>query len=171
MPVHAAWLGAVTVTTPEVRRSVPPTARALDVDVGEHVTLVAFDPPTASPRPGAGVAVTLYWRARDAVPTAYQVTVQLVPVGADGTSPAGPPAAQHDGTPADGARPTTGWAPGEVVADPHRLSLQADLAAGSYLLIAALYDPNAPDVPRPLVRQDGWERDYVVLERVEVTAR
>jgi hypothetical protein len=49
--------------------------------------------------------------------------------------------AQSDTGPADWTRPTTGWLPGEFIADPHRLALPADLPAGTYTLWAGLYEP------------------------------
>ena len=49
--------------------------------------------------------------------------------------------AQSDSVPAAGQRPTTGWLPGETIADAHTLALPPDLPAGSYQLIAGLYDP------------------------------
>jgi hypothetical protein len=50
--------------------------------------------------------------------------------------PDGAVLAQADRVPAGGARPTTGWLPGEVVADAYPLPLAA--AAG---LRVGLYDP------------------------------
>jgi hypothetical protein len=95
-------------------------------------------------------------------------TVQLLPAEADRNRPAGEPLAQHDGVPAGGARPTTGWLPGEVVVDRHALALPEYLAPGPYLLIAALFDPARPGEPRPVVEQDGESRDFVVLRRLDV---
>jgi hypothetical protein len=45
--------------------------------------------------------------------------------------------AQRDHIPADGTRPTTGWLPGEIVADSYRLPLPP---GGPYTLAVGLYD-------------------------------
>ena len=50
-------------------------------------------------------------------------------------------AAQHDGPPQGGARPTSSLIPGEIVADDHLLAEAAVLPPGRYRLIAGLYDP------------------------------
>jgi hypothetical protein len=49
--------------------------------------------------------------------------------------------AQEDLQPQAGAAPTTTWLPGEVLADPHTLSLPEDLPSGEYRLITGMYDP------------------------------
>jgi len=48
--------------------------------------------------------------------------------------------AQHDAPPAGGARPTTTWLPGEIVADDHALAVDPD-ARGPALVEVGLYDP------------------------------
>ena len=113
-------------------------------------------------------ATSLHWRAVAELPASYFATVQLVPADSATGDPSGPPLAQHDGVPAGGTRPTSGWAPGEVITDPHVLTLPEDLPPGDYLLIAALYDPEHPEQPRPAVTQGGQVRDFVRLEQVRV---
>jgi hypothetical protein len=48
--------------------------------------------------------------------------------------------AQTDGQPGDGALPTRGWLPREVVTDPRRIALPASLPAGAYRLELGWYD-------------------------------
>lgn len=169
LPVRAAALGPVDVSAPRRDTTVPPMAYRADATVGDSARLLGYDLPMTDTTAGADLPVTLYWRAETRTPTAYRVTVQLVPGGADGAA-AGAPVAQHDGIPADGQRPTTSWVPGEVLTDPHTLALPADLAPGDYLLIAALYDPADPTAPRPAVDQGGRGRDYAVLQPIRVRA-
>jgi 4-amino-4-deoxy-L-arabinose transferase-like glycosyltransferase len=111
----------------------PTTAVQLDGTLGEIGTLVGADLPAVA-APGATLRVRLAWQAHVGSVTPYHVTVQLLDA-------AGRPAAQHDGEPAAGRRPTTGWLPGEYVLDEHRVALPPDLPPGQYTLIAALYDP------------------------------
>ena len=47
--------------------------------------------------------------------------------------------AQSDGLPAAGTRPTSAWAPGEVIADRRVLALPAGLPAANYRLTAGMY--------------------------------
>jgi hypothetical protein len=53
--------------------------------------------------------------------------------------------AQSDGEPVGWSRPTTGWAPGEVVMDKRTLEIPADVPSGSYTLVAGLYDLQASE--------------------------
>ncbi|MFN2251497.1 MAG: glycosyltransferase family 39 protein [Anaerolineae bacterium] len=138
---------------------------------------LVFAAPSITAVRGEQLPVTLYWQATDAVPTSYHVTVQVVPAAAPGggsatgrleLAPAGPPVAQHDGAPSGGARPTTSWRPGETIVDEHQLALPRDLEPGTYLLIAALYAPEAPGRPRPVAEQEGRRQDYVRLAVIEV---
>lgn len=113
----------------------------------------AFELPAAAARPaGAGelaggvelagyelsaaldaLDLTLYWRTAAALPEGYTAFAQLLYAG-------GELAAQSDQVPAAGQRPTTGWLPGEIISDGHRLALPAGLPPGEYRLIAGLYN-------------------------------
>ena len=52
---------------------------------------------------------------------------------------AGKPWAAEDAQPWQGRYPTSRWQAGEVVRDPHTLTLAADAPDGAYRLIAGLY--------------------------------
>jgi hypothetical protein len=77
--------------------------------------------------------VTLYWKAAGPTAQPLKVTVQLL-------SSANHLLAQADTEPGNGAAPTTGWLPGEIVTSRHHLVL-AGLPAGAGHLIVALYNP------------------------------
>jgi hypothetical protein len=164
LPMRGLWLGALRVQAPDRRTSVPEMARRLDVMVGDRVELLGADLPVGALPLGEAMPVTLWWRADRTPEVAYHATVQVLAVDV-GDRPTHAPVAQHDGVPASGTRPTTGWASGEVIRDEHVLALPEALPAGRYALIAALYDPTAPGTRRPLVRQApyGDTRDYVIL--------
>lgn len=83
--------------------------------------------------PGQILRLDLSWQAAEPIPRAYKVFVHLQ--AADGGL-----AAQRDAEPLDGTRPTTGWRPGETIADRAGLWLPADLAPGDYRLLLGLYD-------------------------------
>ena len=77
-------------------------------------------------------------------------------------------AAQHDGLPAGWTRPTTGWLPGEVIADVHELALDANLPPGVYTLEVGLYNPETK-VRLPVLDEAGQIiKDRVLLEPVSV---
>jgi len=168
LPVERVWLRWLDVTAPARRTAVPEMGYRTDLPVGETIELLGYDLDVESVTPGADILVTLYWRALARNTTSFRVTVQMAPAGIEEPSgalvPRGEPVAQHDGLPAEGTRPTAGWLPGEVITDRHELALPSDLAAGDYLLIAALYDPDDPASPRPPVEQDGRRQDYVLLQ-------
>ncbi|MBX3055129.1 MAG: hypothetical protein KF770_01535 [Anaerolineae bacterium] len=78
--------------------------------------------------------IFLFWRADAIFPASYRVFVHLV-------DPNGQIIAQSDGEPANWARPTTGWLPGEYITDPHTLALPAERPSGNLVLRIGLYDP------------------------------
>jgi hypothetical protein len=83
-------------------------------------------------QPGDILPVALQWQAIQRIPADYFVFVHLV--DQDGNR-----VAQSDGQPAIWTRPTSSWAPGELIEDRHALLLPADLAPGDYTLIVGLY--------------------------------
>lgn len=97
----------------------------------EGVTLDRVDQAGLA-RPGGLVGVSLTWRATGRLPKPYSVFVQLF----DGRDEK---VAQHDGTPADGARPTDQWRPGDVIVDRHGLVVPA-AAQPPFALVIGLYD-------------------------------
>jgi len=104
---------------------------------GEAIILREFTVWPAAARPGDVVGVRLVWAADAAPARAYKVFLHLL-------APDGQLAAQRDGEPGGGSRPTTGWAAGEVVIDNHGLLLPAGLPPGEYVLRVGLYDAFDP---------------------------
>lgn len=79
------------------------------------------------------LAVTFTWQAEATPQTDYQIFIHLI-------DSSGQVVAQTDGQPANWARPTTTWQPGETIIDRHALWPGA-LSGGQYTLIAGLYHP------------------------------
>ncbi len=129
----------------------------------DKIVLLGADLEPESVAPGGTLRVTLYWQARVEMDVPYTVFVHLL--GSDGQVVAG-----HDGQPADGARPTTGWVPGEYIADSHEVAIPADLPAGSYIVEVGLYDAEAPNYPRlSILDEKGQgETDRVIFGPVQV---
>ena len=134
----------------EERRGFEPPAprNPLGADFGP-IRLLGYDLESGR----TATQITLYWQADERMETSYTAFVQLL----DGQ---GQIRAQVDAVPRGGSYPTFWWLPGEVVADPVRLVLPADLPRGeSYRVIAGLYDPATGD--RLVVGGSGL--DYVEM--------
>jgi hypothetical protein len=106
-----------------------PLQVAKEALVGNVIRCQGFVINTLTAHPGESLTLTLYWQ-----PTAV-ITENLVVfthvLRADGTL-----AAQHDGEPVGGSRPTTTWQAGETIADHHAIQLPPNLPAGTYTLQA-----------------------------------
>jgi len=75
---------------------------------------------------------------------------------------------QGDGPPLDNWYPTSFWAAGESLADPHLLHIPAEVKPGSYRIVVGLYDP-ATGRRLPVVNDKGEiTGDRVVVTRVQV---
>lgn len=173
LPSSAVHLMTLRLPEAPLLRELPAGAQPLDLAFVEaQAGLAAWEGPADGTRLQAGrdLDLTLFWRGGPNPRPAWSVTVQLLPLPpeGEGEEPVGPPALQTDGPPAGGSRPASGWRQGELVLDPHRLSLPSDLPPGRYLLLAAVYDPAQPQAPRPALRQDGQLRDHARLARVTV---
>ena len=48
---------------------------------------------------------------------------------------------QWDQVPAAGKAPTSGWAPGQLIADEYRVPVQAGTSDGPYQVYVGMYDP------------------------------
>jgi hypothetical protein len=123
-------VGETKLAPPE---TAPQAADLLPVDLADGASLVGYDLPSPDISPGETLTLTLYWQVREAPSVDYQVFVHLV-----GDRPE--PAAQGDGPPLMGDYPTTMWAAGEVVIDPHLVALPADLSLGKYRLVVGMYN-------------------------------
>lgn len=115
----------------EVVPRVPQPAQPLDVVLGDKVRLLGFDLDTGEAFPGGSLGVTLYWEALVPFERNFQVFVHLY----DGEM-----RAQDDGAPRCDMHPTTHWEQGEIVVDPRRVALPVDIPAGTYPLLAGMYD-------------------------------
>jgi hypothetical protein len=142
VPIELGQVEVTPCTREDLRFEDPGLPRSLDVELGGVATLIGVDAPDNANVPGGAIDVTLAWRAVAPSETPLQVTVQLLDTD-------GRPVAASDAAPGGGARPTSGWIPGEVVIDRHRLELP-DLLVGSgsersgthFRLVAALYQPS-----------------------------
>jgi hypothetical protein len=143
LPDATVVLGALRINAPERNWQAPPLQLPLDADLGGQVTLLGANlkPVTASSgvlKPSDTLTVTLVWQGQVEMDTSYRVFLHLL--GPDGSL-----LVQSDGEPADWTRPTTGWAPGEVVLDQRVLTVPDDAPPGQYTLTTGLYQASTGD--------------------------
>ena len=138
------WGSPLTVYRRQIER-VPPSeseadglpagALRLDADFGGQIRLLGAAAGDGAAQPGDVLALTLYWQATAPVEQDYTVFVHLL--GRHDRV-----LAQRDAAPGLGARPTGGWTPGQLVADPYLLALPgAAYAPDEALWEVGLYDP------------------------------
>ncbi|MBN1812976.1 MAG: glycosyltransferase family 39 protein [Anaerolineae bacterium] len=135
-----------------------PPDHPLEVELSDGVALLGYGLSAQSAEPGETITLTLHWQAWETPSADYQVFVHLV--GADPE-----PVAQGDGPPLMGDYPTSVWAPGEVIVDPHSIVLPADVPLGQYRLLVGMY--NLETLVR-LPRLDGAGDSIEIPTAVEV---
>jgi hypothetical protein len=118
------------------------------VEIGANfngqATLVGLDinNPKSTPRgvvenlkPGDTLTAQLYWRAEAEFEQNCTAFVHLI--GPDGLL-----YGQVDQSPGAGAFPTTGWLPGEYIADAYTVPITANAPLGDYHIEIGMYNPN-----------------------------
>lgn len=104
----------------------------VDFNLGGRVKLIGYELEARSVHPGETVDLTLYWQALTDMERNYTVFTQVLSDGFDIW-------AQDDAQPLRGDYPTSRWVPGEVVRDPHHLTVNSETPAGVYHLEAGMY--------------------------------
>lgn len=131
-----ATLGTLTVAESGVQREFTPPAmqHVLGLNFGNQIELLGYDLESDAVQPGGTVVYTLYWRALSEIELDYTVFNHLV--AGDGQV-----WGRWDGPPRDGARPTSRWVPGEVIADPRRVPVAPEAPNVAVQPFVGLYDP------------------------------
>jgi len=132
----------------------------LEVNLANLMTLRSAEVRQPSFRPGNILAVTLRWQATRPIGTHYVVFVHVIDSG-------GRLVAQKDEEP---FTPTTQWAPGIEMADPHMVDLPANLPAGWYQLRTGMYPQGQPGARLPVVDPGltTVESDSILIAEIEV---
>jgi len=157
-------LGTVSVAGRPRNFELPTPEYPLSADFGSSIRLLGFDLEQANPTPGGQIEVVLYWQALDMTGEDYKVFVHLY----HPTIPGGLPG-QHDSPPGNGAFPTSGWLAGEVVTDPHLVTIEPGADVGVSKIGVGLYIPDTGE--RLPVRVDGQPQPDNVLIITEVEIR
>ena len=126
------------------------------------VRLVGYDLQIPEPRTGAGSRpqITLYWQALEPMTTQYKVFVHLV--GEGGPNDIRAQVDTHPGL------PTSGWVPGEYLADTVELELPDHLSPGHYRLLLGLYDEPSGERLHLLDEADGASGSSLVLQEISI---
>ncbi len=165
-----AVLGTVHVVPPAHRPPIealaiehPLAADLADSEKGPALRLLGYSLGEGPLKPGQALKLTLFWQALAEVNRDYIVFVQL-------QDEKGGLWANRETSPVDGSYPTTGWQAGQLVRDPHDLTVPAAVPDGQYRLVVGLY--RATDKER-LVVVSGPQRgrDNLTLTAVNVQGR
>ncbi len=110
----------------------PPIETPQEAYLGEGVKFLGYDLDTKSMRPGETIYLTLYWQALAEMEKSYTVFTHLLDEGDHILG-------QKDGIPGRGTLPTTGWLPGEIIADEYAIPVDPQAPEGEYILEVGMY--------------------------------
>jgi hypothetical protein len=134
---------------------------AVQMNLGDLISLVGYEAVDEAIAPGQILRLSLFWEAIDDPLDDYVVFANLL-------DSEGKVAAQHDGQPVGGLRPTATWVVGETVRDNHGLLIPLGTPSGAYQLVAGMYLPASG---QRLPVSGAMERiagDAILLGTVEV---
>jgi hypothetical protein len=150
-------LSAVEVQARRRHFELPPIQQPMRVDLTNDVVFLGFEADVLTFHPGDAVNLSLYWQANGVIKTSYVAFVHVV----DGEEHI---VAQQDQIPQQGQAPTTGWLPGEIIADVKTVFLPPEMRVGVYQIYVGMYDPRTGRRLR-LADQSG---DVISLGRIVV---
>jgi predicted Ser/Thr protein kinase len=132
----------------------------LQVNLSEMIVLESAELRQETFHPGDAVAVTLRWRALQAIDVNYVVFVHLI--GPDGRL-----VAQQDTQPIN---PTSSWTLGTGAVDPHQITIPTNQPPGRYQLRTGMYPQGQPGVRLPIVDEGltTVESDSILISEIEV---
>ena len=132
----------------------------LQVNFGDQITLLGYDPPSADLYPGDALSLNLYWKARQSLTTDYSTFAHLadeemnIYAQKDSLNP--------------GRYPTRFWELDEYNKDPHQIVVPPGTPPGEYLLGVGLYDP-ATLMRLPVMGQERHQVGMYFLQDITVS--
>lgn len=111
----------------------PSMQASVGTNFGDQIELLGYDL-SASGETADRLKVILYWRALSEMDISYTTFVHLLKEGHQVIS-------QVDHMPGDGAFPTTGWLPDEVIVDEFVMPLPSGESLASVQIEVGIYDP------------------------------
>lgn len=138
----------------------PRPQRLIGADFAGQATLLGLDAPATRIAPGETLNVRLFWRCEAEFDRDYTAFVHII--GPDGLL-----YGQVDQPPGAGAFPTSGWVPGEYIADEYAIPVAQQAPPGMYQLEIGLYDPGTgqrlPVFPADCGEADCQQDNRVLL--------
>jgi hypothetical protein len=147
-------LGTVRVQGWPRQFEAPPMQSRAGANFGDRLELLGYDASVSGEGPGM-LQVVLYWRALSEMEVSYTSFIHLLNAGGQVVS-------QVDHVPGDGAFPTSGWLPGEVIADKFGVPLPGNDAPAPTQVEVGIYDA-ATGERLPVVDQTGQVIDTRIL--------
>lgn len=152
--------GYITSQVPSTK--LPASATRREILLGNRIALLGFEPAAITVRAGEPLDVTLYWQARELTNVDAHLYIGLF--AQDGNH-----VASSDEIPVGNALGTSRWTRGEVMRDPIRLRVPANVAPGDYVLRVALYNPLNNETLDAPPGQWVTENSQIVLTSVRVS--
>jgi hypothetical protein len=140
----------------------PPIDNPLEAYLGEEVKLLGYDLNTKTMQPGETIYLTLYWQALAEMEESYTVFTHLLDEGDRIWG-------QKDSIPGGGALPTTGWLPGEIIADEYVIPVDPQAPEGEYILEVGIYLAETGQ-RLPVRYPSGAQENRVILATVQIAS-
>jgi len=129
---------------------------------GDKIALVGYDFDRRTAGPGETLCLTMYWEALAEMEENYAVFVHVLDKGMEMW-------AISNNVPANGLSPTFAWQPGQIVQDPHDLTLDQNTPPGVYEVEIGLYLMKTGSRLR-LLADDGFPLDTrLFLSKIRVS--
>lgn len=148
-------IGQTRVSTPPRAFNAPEMGVLADTAWEGGILLLGYDLPQERVSRRGALDLVLYWQPGEEIDTGLTVFVHLI-------DDEGHIVAQRDSIPVNGSRPTTGWAPGEVITDPYTLFIGEDIPPGEYRLRVGWYDARTGQRVRLAGGADFWLLPQVI---------
>ena len=133
--------------------------RALDINFGDQITLLAHDLSSSKARPGHTLDLTLYWKAQQHLSVDYSAFVHLVDEQMNIY-------AQRDSL-HPGGYPTHLWPVDEYNQDRHQVVIPPGTPPGEYVLGVGLYDPSTM-TRLPILQEEGHQPGMYFLQPITI---
>jgi hypothetical protein len=127
-------LAQITVEAQERNFKLPEDVVPISAVINGQIELVGYKLLDETVGPRGTFGLTLYWRSLGFPEANYTVFVHAV--GPDQSI-----RGQWDSIPAQGAAPTSGWIPGEIVEDHYEVPMAKKAPAWKYDILVGMYDP------------------------------
>ncbi len=123
------------ITVPQIKRNfnLPKEVIPVSAIVSDEIELVGYKLLDETVKPSGTFGLTLYWRSLRLATSNYTVFVHAI--GPDQVM-----RGQWDSMPMQGASPTSGWLPGEIIVDTHRVLMMKDTPPWKYDIFVGMYD-------------------------------